>query len=218
MNAEILSNVVIYVICLIMSIGVHEFCHAWAAERLGDSTPEMQGRLTLNPLVHADVIGTLVLPILAAIGSWPLLGWGRPVETSPRNYTRKIRMRVGIALVSVAGPLGNLALAVLALGLAVLIGQTLHLAPSIFRLIRLFVELNVLLLVFNLLPIHPLDGGKILAAYLPERLNYIDEFSLRFGPMILIALVIFAGSFLHIILRPFMLPIDWVWLHWVVPT
>ena len=103
-----------------MSVAVHEFGHAWAANRLGDSLPRSQGRLTLNPIHHADPIGTLLFPAIMMFSGSGLLGWGRPVQTNPYNYTRQISQATGSALVAVAGPAMNLLLALLVSVLLVL--------------------------------------------------------------------------------------------------
>lgn len=204
-----LMTIGIYLICLILSIAVHEYCHAVAADRLGDSTPEQQGRLTLNPVVHADPVGTLIMPIVAAFTPLPLLGWGRPVETQPRNYTRRLSMRGGMALVAVAGPFGNFILAAVVLGVAAVVARTMGgLNQGLDLLLRTMLQLNVLLMIFNLLPLHPLDGGKILAAFLPTRFEYIDDFLLRYGPWILLGLVLLGGGFLGILLGPLFTVVD----------
>src|SRR5690606_38493619 len=169
----------IFVICLVLAISVHEFSHAWMAHKLGDSTPESQGRLTLNPIAHADPIGTLLLPIVLALMSPGMLfGWGRPVEHNPRNFTRKVTMRGGTALVALAGPLSNLLLAVVTLGLvwALAAAGVLTGSLSTFHPLRTFFNLNILLFVFNLLPIHPLDGGKVLYWLMGPKYQHVDEF------------------------------------------
>lgn len=191
--AEDLRRAGIYVICLVLAISVHEFSHAFAAHRLGDPTPERDGRLTLNPVAHADPIGTLVLPLVLGLSSAGVFfGWGRPVMTNPRFYTRKISMRGGMALVAFAGPLSNLLLATLTLGVVWGLGAggllDGHLA--IFKLLRTFYLLNVILFVFNLLPVHPLDGGKVLAWMLKSKHQYIDDFLVRNGGYILVGLII----------------------------
>ncbi len=201
-SSETLMTVGIYLICLVLSIAVHEYCHAVAADRLGDPTPGQQGRLSLNPVVHADPVGTLIMPIVAAFTALPLLGWGRPVETQPRNYTRKLSMRSGMALVAVAGPFGNFLLALLVLGVAAVMARTMGISEGINMLLITMLQLNVLLMVFNLLPLHPLDGGKILAALLPSRFEYVDDFLMQYGPWILLGLVFLGGRFLGLVLDP----------------
>jgi Zn-dependent protease len=201
----------IFVICMILAIAVHEFSHAFAAHRLGDGTPEGQGRLTLNPVAHMDPIGTLVLPlVLAMTAPGMLFGWGRPVQTQPRNYTRKITMRAGMAIVSFAGPLSNLVLAALTLGAIWGLATAGVLDPSALvsrtgeqHPLFVFYTLNILLFAFNLLPLHPLDGGKILAWLLPARYQHIDDFLGRYGGLILIGLVIAGGPILHAFFSPF---------------
>ena len=108
-----LPRLAAYVVFMLVAVGLHEFAHAWVATRLGDPTPAAEERLTLNPLSHADPVGTFVMPVAAQLFGLPLLGWGRPVPTQPYRYTRKVSMRTGLALVAVAGPLANLALGVL---------------------------------------------------------------------------------------------------------
>ncbi len=104
---------ILFLIALILSVAVHEFGHAWAATRLGDSLPRAQGRLTLNPIRHVDPIGTLLFPVMMMAFGGGMLGWGRPVQTNPYNYTRRFSQATGSALVAVAGPAMNLFLAVL---------------------------------------------------------------------------------------------------------
>ena len=115
-----LPRLLAYVVFMVMAVGIHEYAHAWVATRLGDPTPKAEDRLTLNPLNHADPVGTFVMPIAAYVMSFPLLGWGRPVPTQPYRYTRSVSMRTGLALVAVAGPLANLALGLLTVLLAAL--------------------------------------------------------------------------------------------------
>lgn len=201
-SSETLMTVGLYLICLIISIAVHEYCHALVADRLGDPTPEREGRVSLNPIVHADPVGTLIMPIVAAFSGWPLLGWGRPVSTQPSNYTRKVSMRGGMALVAVAGPFANFVLALVVLGITAVVGHTMEISVGIDKLLRTMLQLNVLLMLFNLLPLHPLDGGKILAAFLPARFEYIDEFLVRYGMWILLGLVFLGGGLLGRVLGP----------------
>jgi Zn-dependent protease len=196
----------IFVICMILAIAVHEFSHAFAAHRLGDPTPEGQGRLTLNPVAHMDPIGTLLLPLVLAVFSPGLLfGWGRPVETEPRRYTRKVTMRAGMAIVSVAGPLSNLLLAVLTL--AVIFGLSkggvLTGPLTIDHPLLVFYFLNIILFVFNLLPIHPLDGGKVLAWFLGPKYQHIDDFLMKYGFVILIVVMFGFRDLLGVVFEPF---------------
>lgn len=201
-STETLAVLGLYLICLIVSVAVHEYAHALVADRLGDATPGRDGRVSLNPIVHADPVGTLILPVIATFTALPLLGWGRPVETQPSNYTRKISMRSGMALVAVAGPFANFALALIVLGIAAVLARTMGVSEGMGIVLTTLLQLNVLLMLFNLLPVHPLDGGKILAAFLPPRLEYIDDFLLRYGGWIVLGLVFLGGGVLGRVLGP----------------
>ncbi|MEZ4451051.1 MAG: site-2 protease family protein [Nannocystaceae bacterium] len=201
-NASDLRRVAIYVVCLVIAVSIHEFAHAFSADRLGDPTPSREGRLTLNPMSHADPVGTLALPTIAGLLHLPLLGWGRPVPTQPSYYTRKVSMRGGLALVSFAGPLSNLLQAVVTL----LVLKGLMVAgvrsPGLEDILRIFLRLNLVLFAFNLLPLHPLDGGKILSWLLPARFSYVDEFLERWGGLILLVLVMALPGVLAVLLYP----------------
>ncbi|MCA9711867.1 MAG: site-2 protease family protein [Myxococcales bacterium] len=205
----------IFVICMILAIGVHEFSHAYAAHRLGDPTPEGQGRLTLNPVAHMDPIGTLALPLVLGLFSTGMLfGWGRPVETNPRHYTRKITMRGGMALVAFAGPLSNLLLALLSLGIifglvASGVLDRASLGAPMGHPLLVFYFLNILLFAFNLLPLHPLDGGKVLAWILGPRYQNVDDFLARYGFVILLVLVFAVPQVLQTLFGPFFAAGEW---------
>ncbi|MCX4245779.1 site-2 protease family protein [Paraliomyxa miuraensis] len=214
----------ILVICMILAIGVHEFAHAYTAHRLGDPTPESQGRLTLNPIAHMDPIGTLALPIaLGLFSKGMLFGWGRPVETQSRYFTRRITMRGGMALVAFAGPLSNLVQAALTLGVLWILFATgvldrADLAAEMHPLatpLLVFYSLNVLLFAFNLLPVHPLDGGKVLAWILGPKYQHIDDFLARYGFVILLVLMFAVPVVLHKVFGPVMAGAEWA-LHAVV--
>ncbi len=199
-----LPRLVAYVVFMVTAVGIHEFAHAWVATKLGDPTPKAQDRLTLNPLNHADPVGTFVMPIAAYVMSFPLLGWGRPVPTQPYRYTRSVSMRTGLALVAAAGPLANLALGLATVVLSALAARVGVLSSVAASLCFDFIALNIVLFVFNLLPIHPLDGGKILSALLPAKFRKIDAFTERYGGMLILGLVLVGGQFLAVMVRPFM--------------
>jgi Zn-dependent protease len=192
----------ISVIVLIMSVGVHEYFHALAAWSLNDATAEAEGRLTLNPLAHADPIGTFALPIVASLYGYPAFGWGRPVPTQPSRYTRKISQRTGMGVVAMAGPFGNLVLGLLSLTLAGVCNLLGVLNEGVQFVLLQLIQINLILIVFNLLPFHPLDGGKVLAAVLPTRYDWVDEWLLRWGGTVVIAIVIFGGPVLGVIFEP----------------
>jgi Zn-dependent protease len=182
-----------FVLCLVVATAFHEFAHAIVADRLGDPTPGREGRVTLNPLAHADPIGTLALPVMAGLLHLPVFGWGRPVMTQPRYYTRRFSMRAGMAMVSFAGPLANVAQAMVTLGVIKLLLLAGVDRPGLMEVLATFFMLNVTLAFFNLLPIHPLDGGKILAWMLPARFEHIDDTLARYGWTILLALMLIPG-------------------------
>jgi Zn-dependent protease len=190
---------------LLVAMVLHEYAHGWAAARCGDPTARLQGRLTLNPLAHIDPFGTIILPLLCLLlpGGF-LLGWAKPVPVDPRNFREPRR---DMALVAAAGPGMNLLLAVFsALGLTVL----LSLAPDVrlntadaagsltgFVLVPLAVMayysvlINVFLGLFNLLPIPPLDGGRILTCVLPGKPAMALARVEPYGMLILIGLIVF---------------------------
>lgn len=162
---------------LLLSIAIHEFAHCWVTDKLGDPTPRARGRLTLDPRAHLDPLG--VVAIL-----FTRFGWGKPAPFDPYNLKEPVR---DTALIAVAGPLTNLIIATLlslALRLGVLPWEIL--AVSLFHIITI----NVVLAVFNLIPIYPLDGSKILMAFLPQNLAYeYENFMSRYGTFVLIMLI-----------------------------
>lgn len=198
---EMLFKIVSYYIPLVLSITVHEFSHAWASYRLGDETALRLGRLTLNPLAHIDIIGTVIMPIMGIISGLPFFGWARPVPFNPLYFHRNINMRKGIMLTAMAGPLSNLLFAVL----MILMGRVLlflmphsgsKIAEALFILTIRTMQVNIGLFLFNLLPVPPLDGSKILYGILPENRLYIVEFLEKYSFILFIGILIFAGDIL----------------------
>ena len=176
---------IFFFIVIILSAIIHEYMHGWTAERLGDPTARLAGRLTLNPIVHIDPVGTIFLPlILVLMNTGLLFGWAKPVPYNPFNLRNK---RFGPALVAAAGPLSNLFIA-LVLGLFVRLS-----VPSAFTsFLSIVVYVNVLLAIFNLVPLPPLDGSKILFSVLPDN-KFWWQFKInidRYG-MILVFVFIF---------------------------
>jgi Zn-dependent protease len=154
-----LLEIVAYLLSLLIAIDVHEFAHAWMANELGDSTARYQGRLSLNPLVHLDPMGTIMMLFSIFYGFG--IGWGKPVPVNP-VYLRR-GPRVGMGMVSAAGPLSNLVLAAV---VAVPIRLGLPLPWSLVNLILILISVNIGIALFNLLPIPPLDGASILQGIL----------------------------------------------------
>jgi Zn-dependent protease len=167
------AQVFIAFIVLLFSLTVHETAHAWTADRLGDPTARLLGRVSLNPVVHADPIGTVLFPILSLIGGVPLIGWAKPV---PVNLGRLRRGRTDFMLVAAAGPASNLLIAITASAVMALLpwesllSGSRDVATPLFAVLSRALTLNVLLAVFNMLPIPPLDGGNVLGGLLPRGL------------------------------------------------
>ena len=167
---------------LVMAITIHEFAHAYVADRLGDPTPRVQGRVTLNPLAHLDPVGTVMLLFVG-------FGWGKPVEFDAYNLKQPVR---DTALIAAAGPASNLALAgILAVLIPTLINTAPTVGPLLYFILSTSIFYNCMLAIFNLLPLHPLDGGKILSSLLPPvtAIEY-DRFMYRYGHLVLLALII----------------------------
>jgi Zn-dependent protease len=177
---------------LILSLTVHEYAHAWSARKLGDDTAERMGRLSLNPLVHLDLLGTVILPLLGVP-----FGWAKPVPIDPNRFRRDVRMGTGMAITASAGPLANVVLAVLA---TVALGVLLRFAPDALEggeglkaLLVIFIQLNVTLALFNLIPIPPLDGSRIVDGFMPLRLRPQWEAFTRFSPFLLLGVMFLGG-------------------------
>lgn len=157
-DLAMLREGLMFYIVLVVSLCIHEWAHAFTADRLGDDTPRQEGRVTLNPVVHMDLFGSVIFP-LVCIFMFPgglLFGWGRPVRINPANFPHRKRDEV---LTTLAGPMANLGLALIA---AVVGGFACRYDARAFELVRLVLSLNVALAVFNLLPLPPLDGGTVL--------------------------------------------------------
>lgn len=183
--AHLGKDLVLYLVTMLLSLTVHEYAHAVVADRLGDDTPRLQGRLTLSPLAHYDIWGTFLIPVIAILaGGIPFIGWARPVETNPGKYTRRLSMRAGHRLVAVAGPISNLVLAVLSMaGLTLMVRTNVAAAlrtgtaSATAVLLMALVQVNLGLCVLNLLPLPPLDGSRLLPKSLDDAQAKIAPYS-----------------------------------------
>ena len=184
---------------LLLSISIHESAHAWSADRLGDPTARRLGRVSFNPLVHIDLVGTVLFPLLGFYLGGVVFGWAKPVPVNPAYL---VSPRRDHALVAAAGPLSNLLLAgVCLMGFKVLQG-TLGLYPlvagqllaTLVLILQLGLVINVVLALFNLIPLPPLDGGWILAGLLPLSLGWVFDAVRPYGFLLLI-LLLYGGVF-----------------------
>ncbi len=191
---EIGAKIGVYFIPFLFALCFHEFAHGWVARLRGDNTAEQMGRLTMNPLAHMDMIGTFILPLAAIIFSSPIFfGWAKPVPVNSRNLKNP---RVDMFWIAIAGPLSNVLLAIIgAIGIAVTMKFFFMstYAEAIVSILRTFIITNMFLAIFNILPMHPLDGGKVLARFLPAQWNYKLEQNEHISSMVLMALV-FTGA------------------------
>jgi Zn-dependent protease len=221
-----LPEIVIQLLAFALALSVHESAHGWMAERLGDPTARWLGRITLNPIKHVDLIGTIIFPLMLAVVGAPVIGWAKPVPFVSRNLRNQRR---DPALVALAGPASNFALAV-AVTLVLLVvkglmpsfrnllaavlgagalGASGVAAPLVYLLFSLAM-INVVLAVFNLIPIPPLDGSHVLGALLPPAIHWQWVQLERYGFLLLFALL-WTGA-LGVILRPFVTGLLWILL------
>jgi Zn-dependent protease len=198
MEPNFLMERAVLLIPLILSLTVHEFAHAWSAWKLGDDTAEREGRLTLNPMDHIDPVGTLLIPLVLALAHAPFsFGWARPVPVNPTRFHRQVNMSTGMMVTAAAGPLSNV---LLAMASSVSYGLTLRWAPRFLEanpglsmLLFQVVVMNVGLALFNMLPVPPLDGSRVVEGLLPYRLRGAWERVLQAGPLLLMATFYFGG-------------------------
>ncbi|MGI8554923.1 MAG: site-2 protease family protein [Pyrinomonadaceae bacterium] len=211
---DLVSNLVIFMVVLLLAISAHEAGHAWMSHKYGDDTAYLLGRVTLNPVKHTDPVGTLLIPIISfifgalggALGSIPLIGWGKPTPVNPRKWTN---YKTANVMVSIAGVLANLVLLIIGFALAkIMMTQGFGIREFFggsHNPLAIFVGdlmlLNLSLFVFNLLPFPPLDGSKILSTFLPASFQPVLDLLEQYGFLILLALI-YIGVF-NFIITPF---------------
>jgi Zn-dependent protease len=208
MGSEFIASLIIYIIVLVFAISAHEAAHAWMSYKFGDDTARLLGRITLNPVAHTDPIGTLLIPIAGfimssiggAIGTIPLIGWGKPTPVNPLLWRKKDLANV---MVSAAGVMANTLIAVTFIVIYKIIQRTTLFddggaLSSVEERVALFLHytiyMNASLAVFNLLPFPPLDGSKILHTFLPDSMKPALEAMEQYGYLILMA-AIYLGVF-----------------------
>jgi Zn-dependent protease len=207
---EIGAKVGIYFIPFLFALCFHEYAHGWVARMRGDNTAQMMGRLSMNPLVHMDLIGTFILPIMSIVLATPIFfGWAKPVPVNERNLKNP---RVDMFWIALAGPLSNLLLAsvgALIIGVVAKFFLTASFASGVIEILKAFIVTNLFLAFFNMIPLHPLDGGKVLARFLPAQINYKLEQNEHITSMVLMALVLTG------VLRILAIPVFWSYNHLV---
>jgi Zn-dependent protease len=178
-------SIVFQVIVFLFAISVHESAHAWMAWKLGDPTARMLGRVTLNPIKHIDPIGTVLLPLLALFYHFPMIGWAKPTPVDPRNFQHHVRDDI---LTSVAGPVSNFLIAIVSiivLRFLAMFGRAASISEPLVLLLWMSMSINVLLGVFNLIPVPPLDGSHVFRHLLPEPMRRAYDMIGIFGLLLL---------------------------------
>jgi Zn-dependent protease len=191
MQLDILQKISVWALPVIFAITVHEAAHGFVASKFGDQTAKMMGRLTLNPLKHIDWVGTVIVPLLLLIYGSVLFGWAKPVPISPRNFKHP---RPQMAIVAAAGPISNLLMAILwaiigKLGMIAMMHGTMAFR-AVFLMGQAGIYINVIIGVLNLIPLPPLDGGRIISNIIPPKTAYYYDKLEPFGFLILLILLV----------------------------
>jgi Zn-dependent protease len=208
MDTSIIPKIITAFIPFLFALCVHEYAHGWVANKLGDPTAKLMGRLTLNPMAHADPIGTIALPLIGMLTHVPLFGWAKPVPVNSRNLRNQ---KTGMFWVACAGPGSNLIM-----GMLGAIGYVLSVRFGgengfFYELTMNFVFINLWLAVFNLIPLHPLDGAKIFDIFLPAQVNRkLEEMQVYSG---ILLLILFVTGILQRVLGAVVGPIADIMLH-----
>jgi len=188
---SLIQRIVVWILPVIFAITVHEVAHGWVAKKYGDNTASALGRLTLNPIKHIDLLGTIILPgILLVTGTGFIFGWAKPVPVDPRNFKNPLR---DMAIVALAGPVSNLLMAV-AWALVTRLGVTIGAGAEAISLPLIYtgvagISINLVLAMLNLLPIPPLDGSRILTGLLPSYWAWQYNRLEKYGFIILLLLL-----------------------------
>lgn len=189
-------EIIAFLLAFVVATTIHEFMHAWSAHKLGDNTARDLGRITLNPVEHFDPFGFFGM-VMISIG-FPFIGWGKPVPVNPARFTHRFggRRQTGMAIVAAAGPLSNIAQALIAaVPYQIIIRNGLTIDPDMFRFLEVYILVNILLASFNMIPVPPLDGHKILMGLLPVFWYPILAPLERYGFLVLMLLFFIGGQF-----------------------
>ena len=204
--SEKLAQIVIWAIPVIFAITVHEVAHGWVASKCGDNTAKMLGRLTLNPIKHIDLLGTIILPLLMLLFSGFVFGWAKPVPVDWRNLRRP---RIDMAIVAAAGPLANLAMALIwcMLGYLASMGNS-EFNAILFAMSKAGIMINAILMLLNILPLPPLDGSRVVSSLLSPRMAFYYNRIEPYGFWILIVLLV-TGVLSQILVPPLQWVVSW---------